>query len=69
MGARALAMSNTQVAITNDATAGYWNPAGLLNIKEKYGKINFFYQESKKLQVCQRYRINIAKILELSDTR
>jgi len=36
VGARALAMSNTQAAITNDATAGYWNPAGLLNIKEKY---------------------------------
>ena len=36
VGGRALAMSNTQSAIVDDATAGYWNPAGLLNIKEKY---------------------------------
>lgn len=36
VGARALAMANTQVAIANDVTAGYWNPAGLLRIKEKY---------------------------------
>ncbi|MEH0155507.1 hypothetical protein V6R21_15275 [Limibacter armeniacum] len=36
VGARGLAMSNSQVDIVDDATAGYWNPAGLLNIKEKY---------------------------------
>ncbi|MCU0448972.1 MAG: hypothetical protein MUC97_03880 [Bernardetiaceae bacterium] len=36
VGARALGMANTQVAVANDVTAGYWNPAGLLNIKEKY---------------------------------
>lgn len=36
VGARALAMANTQVAISDDVTAGYWNPAGLLNIEDKY---------------------------------
>ncbi|MBC8111832.1 MAG: hypothetical protein H7Y04_12295, partial [Verrucomicrobia bacterium] len=36
IGARALAMSGTQTALTDDATAIYWNPAGLLNIKTKY---------------------------------
>ncbi|HAI75863.1 MAG TPA: hypothetical protein DCM08_06405 [Microscillaceae bacterium] len=36
VGARALGMSNAQVAIANDVTAGYWNPAGLLEIKNKY---------------------------------
>ena len=30
VGARAQAMGNTQIAIANDVTAGYWNPAGLL---------------------------------------
>src|SRR5450432_1926198 len=33
IGARALAMSNSVVASTNDATSGYWNPAGLTNIQ------------------------------------
>ncbi len=29
VGSRALGMGNAQVAITNDVTAAYWNPAGL----------------------------------------
>ena len=29
-------MANTQVAITDDVTSSYWNPAGLTDIKEKY---------------------------------
>ncbi|MEJ8755846.1 PorV/PorQ family protein [Pontibacter sp. H259] len=36
VGARALGMGNVQVAITNDANAGYWNPAGLLRLPDKY---------------------------------
>jgi len=36
VGARALGMGNVQVAITNDATSGYWNPAGLLQLPDKY---------------------------------
>lgn len=35
-GARGQGMGNTQVAIVDDVTAGYWNPAGLLNQSEKY---------------------------------
>ena len=31
VGARALGMSNTVTSIVNDATAGYWNPSGLIN--------------------------------------
>jgi len=33
-GARGLAMGGAQVASAKDATAGYWNPAGLTGIKE-----------------------------------
>lgn len=33
-GARGLAMGNAQVATVNDATAGYWNPAGLTGVKD-----------------------------------
>ncbi|MCF8299374.1 MAG: PorV/PorQ family protein [Saprospiraceae bacterium] len=33
VGARALGMSNSVVAITDDATSGYWNPAGLTLLK------------------------------------
>ena len=36
VGARGLAMSGNQVATVSDATAGYWNPAGLLNSTSKY---------------------------------
>ena len=33
VGARSLSMANACVAGVNDVTAGYWNPAGLLGIK------------------------------------
>ena len=33
-GARGLAMGGAQIASVNDATAGYWNPAGLVNVKD-----------------------------------
>ncbi len=32
-GARGLGMGNAQIASVNDATAGYWNPAGLAEVK------------------------------------
>lgn len=34
-GARGLAMGSAQIASVNDGTAGYWNPAGLVNVKEE----------------------------------
>src|SRR5687768_3633706 len=33
-GARGLAMGSSQVASVNDGTAGYWNPAGLAQVKD-----------------------------------
>lgn len=36
VGARALALSKSTVATVNDATAGYWNPAGLTNLDRDY---------------------------------
>ncbi|ANQ49005.1 PorV/PorQ family protein [Flammeovirga sp. MY04] len=36
VGARGLAMGNAQTETVNDATAGYWNPAGLLNLEDRY---------------------------------
>ncbi|MBX2932351.1 MAG: PorV/PorQ family protein [Chitinophagaceae bacterium] len=33
-GAKSLGMGSVQVASVNDATAGYWNPAGLVHIKD-----------------------------------
>ena len=35
VGARAFGMSNSVVATTGDATSGYWNPAGLMDVKDK----------------------------------
>ena len=36
VGARALGMGKTQVSLADNATAGYWNPAGLVNQTHKY---------------------------------
>lgn len=36
VGARALAMGNANVVSANDVTSGYYNPAGLLNVKSKF---------------------------------
>src|SRR6187455_2363747 len=33
-GARGLAMGSSQVASVQDGTAGYWNPAGLADVKD-----------------------------------
>jgi len=34
-GARGLSMGSAQIASVNDATSGYWNPAGLVNVKDQ----------------------------------
>lgn len=43
VGGRALAMGSAQVAIVNDVTAGYWNPAGLARIN--YPQIALMHEE------------------------
>lgn len=36
IGARALGMSNSVTASTNDVTAGFWNPANLVEVEDKF---------------------------------
>lgn len=43
-GARGLAMASAQVASVNDGTAGYWNPAGLVNVKDN-PQLNLMHAE------------------------
>jgi hypothetical protein len=43
-GARGMAMGNAQVASVTDGTAGYWNPAGLVNVKDN-PQINLMHAE------------------------
>jgi hypothetical protein len=43
-GARGLAMGSAQVASVQDGTAGYWNPAGLVGVKND-PQINFMHAE------------------------
>ncbi len=43
-GARGLAMGSAQVASVNDGTAGYWNPAGLVGVKDN-PQINLMHAE------------------------
>lgn len=43
VGGRALAMGGSQVAIVNDVTSGYWNPAGLARMN--YPQIILMHEE------------------------
>lgn len=43
-GARGLGMGGAQVASVSDGNAGYWNPAGLVNIRES-PVVNFMHAE------------------------
>ncbi|HEY0434745.1 MAG TPA: hypothetical protein VGC95_12795, partial [Chitinophagaceae bacterium] len=43
-GARGLAMGSAQVASVDDGTAGYWNPAGLVGVKDN-PQINLMHSE------------------------
>jgi hypothetical protein len=43
-GARGLAMGGAQVSSVNDGTAGYWNPAGLVGVKDN-PQINLMHAE------------------------
>src|SRR5688572_32337095 len=43
-GGRGLAMGGAQIASVNDGTAGYWNPAGLVAIKD-HPQINLMHAE------------------------
>lgn len=43
-GARGLAMASAQVASVNDGTAGYWNPAGLVYVKDN-PQVNLMHAE------------------------
>src|SRR4026208_360576 len=43
-GGRGLAMGSAQVASVNDGTSGYWNPAGLVNVKDN-PQINLMHAE------------------------
>lgn len=44
VGARALAMGGAQVATVSDATAGFWNPAGLVNTRGNI-QVNLMHSE------------------------
>jgi hypothetical protein len=43
-GARGLAMGSAQIASVSDGTSGYWNPAGLVNIKD-HPQLNLMHAE------------------------
>lgn len=36
VGSKGLSLANTQVAMVNDVTSSYWNPACLANVEKKY---------------------------------
>ncbi|MFA8342525.1 MAG: PorV/PorQ family protein [Rhodothermaceae bacterium] len=42
-GGRAMALGGANVALVNDVTAGYWNPAGLINVN--YPQFSLLHEE------------------------
>ncbi|MBU1318457.1 MAG: PorV/PorQ family protein [candidate division Zixibacteria bacterium] len=51
VGARALGMGGAYVAVADDATAGYWNPAGLSHV----GKFSFSSMIAANMGVDRKY--------------
>jgi len=43
-GARGMSMGNAQIASVSDGTSGYWNPAGLVNVKDE-PQLNLMHAE------------------------
>ena len=43
-GARGLAMGSAQVASVSDGSSGYWNPAGLMNVRDQ-PQLNLMHAE------------------------
>ncbi|HKJ33816.1 MAG TPA: PorV/PorQ family protein [Balneolales bacterium] len=63
-GARPLGMGSAYAAITNDVTAGYWNPAGLARIKD----IEVAYMHSERFSGIVGYDYGaVALPLQTSD--
>ena len=73
VGARALSMSGSVIAATNDVTSGYWNPAGLSSIDEKYEiaamHSEYFAGIAKFDYIGAAYKINDSSSLGLSILR
>ncbi len=66
VGARALAMSNAYVTSVNDVTSSYWNPAGLLGIKNN---IQIGLMHSEYFAGIAKYDyVGISKIIDSSST-
>lgn len=73
VGARALAMSNAQVSQVSDATAGYWNPAGLLAVEHDYSfslmHAEYFAGIAKYDYAAFATRIDSSSVLAISAIR
>jgi hypothetical protein len=70
VGARALAMGNSNVASTDGVAAGYWNPAGLLNQKSEIElglmHAEYFAGIAKYDYIGASKRIDSASVLGIS---
>ena len=73
VGARSLGMANSTVATVNDATASYWNPAGLTQIKNDYQIVamhaEYFASIIKFDYLGGSYRIDTATTVGVSIIR
>jgi len=72
VGAQGIGMSNAQVSVTNDVTAGYWNPAGLTGIAQAEGSLmhaEYFRGLANYNYGAAAIRIDSASVLGVSFIR
>lgn len=73
VGARGLALSNTLTALSNDVTSGYWNPAGLSRIEQKYQlslmHAAYFANIANYDYAALAYKIDTTSVIALSFIR
>ena len=70
IGARAYGMGGAVVSSVNDVTAGYWNPAGLVEIKDNI-QLSFMHNEqfagiAKHDYGAGSFKINDVKLIKYS---
>jgi hypothetical protein len=72
VGARGIGMAGAQVAVSNDVTSGYWNPAGLTGVVQYEGSLmhsDYFRGLANYNYGAAAFRLDSAGVLGVSFIR